>query len=134
MTDKVKTNPNLTNEQKEVFFNKGTEAPFSGKFLNSTEKGTYTCANCGQELFNSDTKFTAPPPNEGWPSFSDLARNDAVKLVPDNRYGMQRTEVVCSNCGAHLGHFFEDGPAEHGGKHYCINSVCLDFKPASPKK
>lgn len=134
MADKFKRNPNLTDQQKEVLFNKGTEPPFSGKYLNHTGKGMYTCANCGKELFNSDTKFTAPPPNEGWPSFSDLAKNDAVKLVDDDRYGMQRTEVVCSNCGVHLGHFFNDGPAEAGGKHYCINSVCLNFKPEESKK
>jgi peptide-methionine (R)-S-oxide reductase len=129
VTDKKIINPNLTDDQKEVLFNKGTEAPYSGKYLKHSEKGTYTCANCGQELFSSDTKFDAPPPNEGWPSFSDLVKNDAVKLVDDNRYFMHRQEVVCANCDAHLGHFFNDGPAEAGGKHYCINSVCLDFKP-----
>lgn len=129
MTDKAKVNPNLTEEQKEVLFNKGTEAPYSGKFLHNKASGMYTCANCGRELFSSDTKFTAPPPNEGWPSFSDIAKNDAVKLIDDDRHGMHRTEVVCANCGAHLGHLFNDGPAEAGGKHYCINSVCLNFKP-----
>ena len=129
MVDKSKINPNLTEEQKDVLFNRGTEAPFSGKFLKSTEKGMYVCANCGQELFSSDTKFTAPPPNEGWPSFSDLVKNDAVELVDDDRYGMHRTEVKCSNCGVHLGHFFTDGPSEAGGNHYCVNSIALDFKP-----
>lgn len=89
----------------------------------------YTCANCGYELFSSTTKFTAPPPNEGWPSFADVAKSGAVKLLKDNNYGMKRTEVVCVSCGGHLGHLFDDGPAEAGGKHYCINSVCLDFKP-----
>ncbi|HLC91576.1 MAG TPA: peptide-methionine (R)-S-oxide reductase MsrB [Candidatus Saccharimonadales bacterium] len=122
-------NPNLSNEQKRILFDKGTEAPYSGKYLKHTAKGMYTCANCGQELFTSDTKFTAPPPNEGWPSFSDLAKNDAVELVDDNSWLMHRTEVNCANCGAHLGHLFDDGPAEAGGKHYCINSVCLNFKP-----
>jgi len=128
-TDKPIINPNLTDEQKRVLFDKGTEAPYSGKFLHNTKKGTYTCANCGNELFSSDTKFTAPPPNEGWPSFSDLVKNDAVELVDDNSWGMHRTEVNCANCGAHLGHLFDDGPAEAGGKHYCVNSVCLNFKP-----
>lgn len=122
-------NPDLTNEQKHVLFDKGTEAPYSGKYLNHNAKGIYTCANCGQELFNSDTKFTAPYPNEGWPSFSDLASNDAVKLLNDSRHFMHRTEVTCANCGAHLGHLFDDGPKEAGGKHYCVNSVCLNFKP-----
>ncbi|MGH7249867.1 MAG: peptide-methionine (R)-S-oxide reductase MsrB [Minisyncoccia bacterium] len=128
MTDK-QVNPNLTDEQKHVLFDKGTERPYSGKYLNHTKKGTYTCANCGQELFSSDTKFTAPPPNEGWPSFSDLAKNDAVKLMDDTSLFMHRTEVTCAKCGAHLGHLFDDGPKEAGGKHYCINSVCLNFKP-----
>lgn len=122
-------NPNLTDEQKRILFGKGTEAPFSGKYLNHDKKGMYACANCGQELFSSDTKFTAPYPNEGWPSFSDLASNNAVKLTDDNTLGMHRTEVTCANCGAHLGHLFDDGPKEAGGKHYCINSVCLNFKP-----
>lgn len=122
-------NPNLTDEQKRILFGKGTEAPFSGKYLNHDKKGMYACANCGQELFSSDTKFTAPYPNEGWPSFSDLASNNAVKLTDDNTLSMHRTEVTCANCGAHLGHLFDDGPKEAGGKHYCINSVCLNFKP-----
>ncbi|MGZ6005064.1 MAG: peptide-methionine (R)-S-oxide reductase MsrB [Candidatus Saccharimonadales bacterium] len=122
-------NPDLTDEQKHVLFEKGTEPPYSGKYLKHDQKGMYSCVNCGQELFSSDTKFTAPYPNEGWPSFSDLASNDAVKLSDDNTLGMHRTEVTCSNCGAHLGHLFDDGPKEAGGKHYCINSVCLAFNP-----
>lgn len=121
-------NQSLSDEQKKVLFEKGTEAPYSGKFLKNDKKGIYTCANCGRELFSSDTKFDAPPPNQGWPSFSDLIKNDAVKLVDDKRYFMNRQEVVCANCGAHLGHFFNDGPAEAEGKHYCINSCALDFK------
>ncbi len=124
-------NPDLTDEQKSVLLGKGTEAPFSGEHLKSTKKGMYTCANCGKELFKSNSKFDAPPPNEGWPGFSEIAKSGAVKLVDDNRYFMHRTEVVCANCDAHLGHFFDDGPAEAGGKHYCVNSVCLGFKPES---
>lgn len=119
----------LTPAQYLVLREKGTEAPFSGKFLHNNANGVYTCVNCGSELFSSDTKFDAPPPNEGWPSFYDVMKNDAVKLVEDNRYGMHRTEILCANCGSHLGHLFDDGPAEAGGKHYCVNSVCLDFKP-----
>lgn len=122
-------NPDLTDEQKRVLFDKATERPFTGKFLHNSNLGTYVCANCGQELFNSDTKFSAPPPNEGWPSFSDVVKSGAVKLVEDNSLFMNRTEAVCAKCDAHLGHVFDDGPAETGGKHYCINSVCLDFKP-----
>lgn len=122
-------NQGLTDEQKAVLVDKGTEAPYSGKFLKHEGKGMYACANCGNELFSSDTKFSALPPNEGWPSFSDVAKNDAVELLDDDRYGMQRKEVICSNCGGHLGHLFDDGPSEAGGKHYCVNSVCLTFKP-----
>lgn len=122
-------NPNLTDEQKKVLLEKGTESPNSGKYLNHSEQGDYVCANCGSELFSSDTKFSAPPPNEGWPSFSDAKSNKALKLIDDNSHFMHRTEVTCANCGAHLGHFFDDGPKEADGKHYCINSVCLDFKP-----
>jgi peptide-methionine (R)-S-oxide reductase len=128
MADKPIINPKLTAEQKKILFEKGTEAPYSGKFLHNNEQGVYTCANCGAPLFGSDTKFDAPPPNEGWPSFSDVMKNDAVKLIDDDRYGMHRQEVTCANCGAHLGHFFNDGPAEAGGKHYCVNSVCLNFE------
>lgn len=130
MAAKDIVNPDLTDEQKKVLFDKATEAPFSGKLLHNKDSGLYSCANCGATLFSSDTKFTAPPPNEGWPSFSDVAKNEAVKLLDDDRYGMHRTEVTCANCGAHLGHLFDDGPPEAGGKHYCINSAALDFRNA----
>ena len=119
-------NPRLTEEQKAVLLEKATERPFTGKFLHNKDSGMYTCANCGQELFSSDTKFDS---GSGWPSFSDIAKSGAVKLVDDSSMGMHRTETVCGNCGAHLGHIFDDGPADAGGKRYCINSVCLDFKP-----
>ena len=121
-------NPKLTDEQKEVLFNKGTEVPGTGKFLNHTEAGMYTCANCGAELFTSDAKYESTAPGlVGWPSFSDPATNNAVELRDDNSLGMHRTEVVCKNCGGHLGHEFaaDDSP---NGQHYCINSVCLNFR------
>lgn len=118
-------NPDLDEQQKDVLFNKATEAPFTGKFLHNKDEGAYTCINCGSELFSSDTKFDS---GSGWPSFYDVAKTGAVKLVNDTSHGMQRTEVVCAHCGVHLGHVFEDGPADKTGKRYCINSVCLDFK------
>lgn len=121
-------NPNLTEDQKEVLFNKGTELPGTGKYLDHTESGTYTCANCGTALFSSDAKYKSRTPGLiGWPSFSEAASNEALELRDDTSLGVQRTEVVCKNCGGHLGHLFaaDDSP---NGQHYCINSVCLDFK------
>ena len=109
-------------------FEKGTETPFSGAYVNNADKGMYVCKNCGAELFSSDAKFESTAPGlAGWPAFSD-AKN--VELRPDDSMGMHRTEVICKNCGAHLGHLFEDAAdaEDHGGKHYCINSVCLDLK------
>lgn len=119
----------LTDEQYRVMRQKGIEAPGSGKFLNHNEKGMYTCAACGNELFSSDSKYDSTEPGLiGWPSFSELVNNDAVKLVPDDSFMMHRTEVVCAKCGSHLGHVFEAGDSPTG-QHYCINSVCLGFKP-----
>lgn len=117
-------NPHLTDQQKDTLFNKGTEAPFTGQFLHNKESGMYVCANCGASLFSSDTKFDS---NSGWPSFYDVARSGAVKLVADNTHGMERTEVVCANCGGHLGHVFDDGP-NPTGQRYCINGCALDFE------
>lgn len=126
----MQQNPDLTDEQKEVLFNKGTEAPGTGEYLNHNAAGVYTCANCGAELFKSDAKYESKTPGLiGWPSFADPASNDAVELRPDDTLGMSRTEVVCKNCGAHLGHVFDADDAPNDGKHYCINSVCLGFSP-----
>jgi methionine-R-sulfoxide reductase len=120
----------LTPGQYAVMAEKGTEAPFSGKFLCHSKKGMYACVACGAELFSSENKFELPEgdPNSGWPSFHSLTNNDAVKLVDDNSHGMIRTEVTCANCGGHLGHLFNDGPTD-SKEHYCINSCTLDFKP-----
>ena len=115
----------LSPEEYEVLRNKGTEPPFSGKYVNEHGKGMYVCKVCGAELFSSDTKFDS---GTGWPSFTDVASNEHVILQEDASHGMARTEVLCAQCGSHLGHLFHDGPAEKGGKRYCINSVCLDLK------
>ena len=122
----------LTPEQYHILREKGTETPFTGKYLNHKENGMYTCAVCGAELFSSKTKYDSTTPGLlGWPSFSDVAKSDAVELRDDNSLGMHRTEVVCKNCGSHLGHVFEDGSSTTG-QHYCINSACLGFEPKNP--
>ena len=119
----------LTPEQYRVLREKGTEAPGSGKYVDTFDDGMYHCAACGQALFSSDAKYESTTPGlVGWPAFSDLASNEAVHLQSDEALGMQRTEVTCSQCGSHLGHFFEGDPAAPNGKHYCINSCALDFQ------
>ncbi len=118
----------LTPEQYHVLREKGTETPFTGKYLHETKKGTYTCLVCGNPLFPSDAKFESNISSlAGWPSF-DQALPGAVKFEHDVSYGMDRSEVLCAKCGSHLGHVFEDSSAKTG-KHYCLNSVCLDLKP-----
>ncbi|HSN95320.1 MAG TPA: peptide-methionine (R)-S-oxide reductase MsrB [Anaerolineaceae bacterium] len=124
-----KQNPNLSPEQKAVLFNKATERPFSGVYLNHHADGNYTCANCGAKLFESNRKFES---HCGWPSF-DEAIEGAVKYIDDNSYGMRRVEVVCANCGGHLGHIFPDGPRETTGQRFCINSLSLGFEEKKPK-
>lgn len=104
---------------------KGTEAPFTGKYWDAKDKGMYACAACGAELFSSDAKFDS---KTGWPSFTEPANLENIELKEDTSYGMARTEVVCRKCGSHLGHIFDDGPKDKGGKRYCINSVCLNLK------
>lgn len=120
----------LTPQQFEILRNKGTE-PRGGKYFDANDNGIYECAACGHELFSSDAKFELDKsdPNYGWPSFDQPTNRENIELVDDNRYGMHRTEVICKNCGSHLGHLFDDGPKKTTGEHYCINSCALNFNP-----
>ncbi len=124
-------NPHLTDEQKQVLFDKATEPPFSGAFLENKKSGEYTCANCGIALFSSDKKFDS---GSGWPSFSNVISKDSVRLVQDYSHGMERVEVQCGNCGAHMGHVFNDGPKDDTGMRFCINSLSLDFLESKDKQ
>jgi len=113
----------LTPEQYNVLREKGTERPFTGEYWNHFEKGKYVCAACGNVLFDSDAKFVS---DCGWPSF-DKAIKGSVIYKTDTSFGMERTEVMCANCGGHLGHVFDDGPEETTGKRFCTNSVSIEF-------
>ena len=121
----------LTPEQYEVLRKKGTEPAFTGKYWNEHGKGIYTCAACGTELFSSDTKFDS---GTGWPSFDQPINRQNVELQEDTSHGIHRTEVICKNCGSHLGHVFNDGPKnlpdgrQATGERFCINSCALKMR------
>ncbi len=122
--DKDELKKKLTKEEYHVTQEKGTEAPFTGKYYKETAKGMYKCKVCGNSLFASDAKFDS---GTGWPSF-DQALPGTVREEIDTSHGMNRTEIVCANCGAHLGHKFNDGPRETTGERYCLNSCSLDLE------
>ena len=117
----------LTPEQFYVLRQKGTERPFTGEYDKFYEPGTYSCAACGEELFDSETKFNS---GCGWPAFYAAKAGDRVDLHRDTSHGMIRTEVTCARCGSHLGHVFDDAPQTPTGERFCINSVSLKFTPA----
>lgn len=120
----------LSPESYRVLRKKGTERPFTGEHVANKEKGIYRCAGCGAELFGSETKFDS---GCGWPSFYDPLSKDQVEFKLDMSHFMTRTEVLCSKCGGHLGHVFDDGP-NPTGKRYCINSVSLKFDKEDQKE
>ncbi len=114
----------LTAEQYEVLRRAGTERAFTGEYVDTEDDGVYRCGGCGSVVFDSGKKYHS---GCGWPSFTEAVSPDAVELLQDRSAGMARTEVRCARCDSHLGHVFDDGPADEGGQRWCINSVALDL-------
>lgn len=124
----------LTPEQFHVLRQRGTESPFSGKYVNHAEDGMYHCAGCGAVLFSSDKKFESTTPGlQGWPSFTEATSSGSITLQDDSSMGIHRREVVCTKCGGHLGHVFEEADDQPEGKHFCINSCALEFEKKKEK-
>lgn len=125
----------LSAEEYAVLREQATEAPFSGKYLDTKDAGVYRCKACGTILFTSEQKLDSSksaPWFQGWPSFSDPAAAENIGTRPDDSYGMHRTEIYCKNCGGHLGHVFDEKESGEEHKHYCVNSVCLEFEKGDP--
>lgn len=119
----------LTPEQFRILRRQGTEMPFTGRYWNTTDPGVYRCAGCGQPLFTSRAKFDS---HCGWPAFDRAIAQGVITEREDRSHGMVRTEIICTRCGSHLGHLFDDGPTDTGLR-YCVNSASLDLEPTGPK-
>lgn len=129
--DEADLKKKLTAEEYHILREKGTEAPYTGQLLHNEAQGSYVCPVCGNELFKSGAKFES---GTGWPSFYEVAKTGAVKLVDDDSHGMHRVEVNCSVCGSHLGHVFNDAAGQPSGQRFCINSASLKFMPQHQTK
>jgi peptide-methionine (R)-S-oxide reductase len=125
MTTEDEWRQKLTAEEFKICRQKGTEAPFTGEYNSNKKTGRYLCKCCGEELFESGSKFDS---GCGWPSFDQPVNEEAIRFERDNSLGMVRVEIMCDKCGCHLGHVFEDGPEETTGQRFCVNSLSLNFK------